>query len=135
MHEVRRRAWARGRPQAGAPHAPRRRTRGARGGGPVSGARRPRAGRYRLSADHAPAKFAGPRILRTRVVAALCCPLEVPRLNFSSTRAARVRATQPRRVHPRETLSEHPRAMRSHCAAYPHACTEPHPNNFRQACV
>ena len=30
-------------------HAPRRRTRGARGGGPVSGARRPRAGRYRLS--------------------------------------------------------------------------------------
>eukprot|EP00964_Phaeocystis_antarctica_P091374 scaffold58602_cov62-Phaeocystis_antarctica.AAC.6 len=29
--------------------APRRRTRGARGGGPVSGARRPRAGRYRLS--------------------------------------------------------------------------------------
>ena len=36
--------------------------RSARGGGPVSGARRPRVGRYRLSRPHAPAKFAGPQM-------------------------------------------------------------------------
>ena len=31
-----------------------------------------------LEADHAPAKFAGPRILRTLVSGPECCPLEAP---------------------------------------------------------